>query len=268
MRCERGFNSLRAAGAGLGNSDFAAEKSGSGVSLSTGDDGLPGPRFQGPEQWRLKRKSGWEVDPSLIDCSNCMRCDDACPADVPLSQTHNEARAECVENQMRKLSVEYCRHRVLANCRSGAWPGGNVPRLTDALANNRVLRAVGERLFGLTAERESPAFATETFGEWWETRGGAATSKARVRQRRRRGRRGTGLSRAVSRPKSRARPAGGRTVPGSRGRHGRGRDDSCSSISGTYGWKAKKYETFMTIGEEMGNAEGQTGMTKCPPCAM
>jgi glycerol-3-phosphate dehydrogenase subunit C len=30
----------------------------------------------------------------------------------------------------------------------------------------------------------------------------------------------------------------------------------------------KKYETSMAIGEEMGDAEGQTGMTKCPPCAM
>ncbi|MFB6147042.1 MAG: 4Fe-4S dicluster domain-containing protein, partial [Halobacteriaceae archaeon] len=41
------------------------------------DDDFPGPKFQGPEQWRLKR-SGDEVDDSITKCSNCMRCDDAC----------------------------------------------------------------------------------------------------------------------------------------------------------------------------------------------
>ena len=48
--------------------------------------------------------------------------------------------------------------------------------------------------------------------------------------------------------------------------------DSCSGISGTYGWKAEKYETSMAIGEEMfehmEDAAGETGMTECPTCAM
>ena len=48
--------------------------------------------------------------------------------------------------------------------------------------------------------------------------------------------------------------------------------DSCSGISGTYGWKSEKYETSMKIGEEMfhhmEDAEGDVGMTECPTCAM
>jgi glycerol-3-phosphate dehydrogenase subunit C len=48
--------------------------------------------------------------------------------------------------------------------------------------------------------------------------------------------------------------------------------ESCSGISGTYGWKAEKYEKSMEIGEEMFEhmeaAEGETGMTECPTCAM
>jgi len=47
--------------------------------------------------------------------------------------------------------------------------------------------------------------------------------------------------------------------------------DSCSGISGTYGWKEEKYEKSMAIGEEMfehmDDAEGETGMTECPTCA-
>jgi len=48
--------------------------------------------------------------------------------------------------------------------------------------------------------------------------------------------------------------------------------DSCSGISGTYGWKAEKYDKSMAIGEEMfaemADADGETGMTECPTCAM
>ena len=48
--------------------------------------------------------------------------------------------------------------------------------------------------------------------------------------------------------------------------------ESCSGISGTYGWKSEKYETSMKIGAEMfdhmEHAEGDVGMTECPTCAM
>jgi len=48
--------------------------------------------------------------------------------------------------------------------------------------------------------------------------------------------------------------------------------DSCSGISGTYGWKSNHYETSMKIGaemfEHMEHAEGDVGMTECPTCAM
>jgi glycerol-3-phosphate dehydrogenase subunit C len=48
--------------------------------------------------------------------------------------------------------------------------------------------------------------------------------------------------------------------------------DSCSGISGTYGWKAEKYDLSMEIGEEMfehmTEAEGERGLTECPTCAM
>ncbi|MEF8907912.1 MAG: 4Fe-4S dicluster domain-containing protein, partial [Haloarculaceae archaeon] len=72
------------------------------------DDDFPGPKFQGPEQWRLKQnEEDYGVDESVMDCSNCMRCDDACPSGVPLSQMHNTARGQYVDGQMSRLSREY-----------------------------------------------------------------------------------------------------------------------------------------------------------------
>jgi glycerol-3-phosphate dehydrogenase subunit C len=146
------------------------------------DDEFPGPKFQGPEQWRLKRKEDTDIDDSVMSCSNCMRCDSACPSDVPLSQMHNTARGEFVEEQMEKLSREYVRNRILANYRTMAELGSKVPRLTNFVMGNSLVQAFNEKVLGITAEREFPEFAEETFREWWDERGGAATSKERAQE--------------------------------------------------------------------------------------
>jgi glycerol-3-phosphate dehydrogenase subunit C len=144
------------------------------------DDEFPGPKFQGPEQWRLKRKDDHDIDPSVMDCSNCMRCDNACPTGVPLSQMHNEARGEYVAEQMGWLSRKYWRNRLLANYRKVARLGSTVPRFTNFVLNNSVTKWVNERVLGVTSEREFPAFAHETFRELWAARGGAAESRKRA----------------------------------------------------------------------------------------
>ncbi|WP_256545236.1 anaerobic glycerol-3-phosphate dehydrogenase subunit C [Halobellus inordinatus] len=137
------------------------------------DDDFPGPKFQGPEQWRLKRKEGGEIDDSIISCSNCMRCDDACPSGVPLSQMHNTARGEYVDEQMDKLSREYVRNRILANYGTLARLGSKVPRLTNLVMGNSLVQKINEKVLGIPSERDFPAFASQTFREWWHERGGA-----------------------------------------------------------------------------------------------
>ncbi|MFC4245649.1 anaerobic glycerol-3-phosphate dehydrogenase subunit C [Natribaculum luteum] len=145
------------------------------------DDEFPGPKFQGPEQWRLKRRDDHDVDPSVMKCSNCMRCDHACPSEVPLSQMHNTARGEYVDEQMSAFSREYLRNRLLSNYGRLARFASAVPRLTNFVAGLSVTTWFNERVLGITSERAFPAFATETFREWWRDRGGAAASRERAR---------------------------------------------------------------------------------------
>jgi glycerol-3-phosphate dehydrogenase subunit C len=151
------------------------------------DDEFPGPKFQGPEQWRLKQRDDeHEIDDSVMDCSNCMRCDNACPAGVPLSQMHNTARGEYVSEQMDTWSIEYWRNRILSNYRTSAWLASKLPRLANVVMNFGPARWVMEKTMGVTKEREFPAFASETFREWWAKEGGAAGSVERAREARRR----------------------------------------------------------------------------------
>lgn len=137
------------------------------------DEEFPGPKFQGPEQWRLKRKNDEDIDDSIMSCSNCMRCDSTCPSQVPLSQMHNEARGEYVSEQMDKLSTEYVRNRILSNYRTSAQLASVVPRLANFAMNFGPARWLMEKTLGVTKEREFPEFATQTFRDWWQERGGA-----------------------------------------------------------------------------------------------
>ena len=151
------------------------------------DDEFPGPKFQGPEQWRLKQnEEDYEIDDSVMDCSNCMRCDNACPAGVPLSQMHNTARGEYVRENMSKRSLTYWRNRILANYRTSARIASTVPRLANFAMNFGPARWLMEKTMGVTSEREFPAFATETFREWYSREGGAAGSRERAREHRER----------------------------------------------------------------------------------
>ncbi len=150
------------------------------------DETFPGPKFQGPEQWRLKQNAEeYEIDDSIMECSNCMRCDTACPSGVPLSQMHNTARGEYVSTVMSKLSPTYWRNRILANYRLSARVASTMPRIANAVMNFGPARWVMEKTLGITSERAFPAFATETFREWWAKQGGAEGSRARAREHRR-----------------------------------------------------------------------------------
>ncbi|MBV0923024.1 anaerobic glycerol-3-phosphate dehydrogenase subunit C [Halomicroarcula limicola] len=151
------------------------------------DDDFPGPKFQGPEQWRLKQTDdGYDIDDSVMDCSNCMRCDNACPSGVPLSQMHNTARGEYVSEQMDKFSVEYVRNRILANYRTSAWFASKAPKVANFAMNFGPARWVMEKTMGITSERDFPEFAQQTFREWWADRGGADASRRNARRARER----------------------------------------------------------------------------------
>ncbi|MFB6300453.1 MAG: anaerobic glycerol-3-phosphate dehydrogenase subunit C [Halobacteriales archaeon] len=136
------------------------------------DDDFPGPKFQGPEQWRLNRRQDATIDDSIMQCSNCMRCDQACPAGVPLSQMHNTLRSEYVDEQLSRFSRKYWRNKLLANYGRMADIASRFPRVSNAIAGLWLTKLVGEHLLGITAEREFPEFADQTFREWWHERGG------------------------------------------------------------------------------------------------
>lgn len=139
---------------------------------------FPGPKFQGPEQWRFMAE-GVPIDSSIDACSNCLRCHASCPQEVSLAEMHNIARGE--RKRERTFSSKYLRDWLLANYGMLARYGSKAPKLANWMSNNAVIRKLGERLLGITAERDAPRFADRTFRDWWDGRGGAKLSDAENR---------------------------------------------------------------------------------------
>lgn len=132
------------------------------------DESFPGPKFLGPEQWRLTRKSDETFDDATMKCSNCFRCDGACPSNVNLSRMHNESKAAYVTENGLPL-----RNRLLANYGRLARVASTFPRLANIVMQSRFTRWFNDRFLGIAAERTFPTFADQTFRAWWRERGGA-----------------------------------------------------------------------------------------------
>jgi glycerol-3-phosphate dehydrogenase subunit C len=85
---------------------------------------------------------------------------------------HNTARAEWVDESLSRRSLAYWRNRLLSNYGTMARLGSRFPRLATAVLNSRAVKWLNERLLGITGERDFPAFAEQTFRDWWAERGG------------------------------------------------------------------------------------------------
>lgn len=129
------------------------------------DEEFPEPKFQRPEQQRLKHKDSADIDDSVVSYSNCMYCDSACPSNVPLSQIHSETRGEYVSEQVSTLSREYVCNHTLANYQTSAAVALTIPRLANFAMNFGPTRWAMEKLLGITVEHDFPEFTSQTFRE-------------------------------------------------------------------------------------------------------
>jgi glycerol-3-phosphate dehydrogenase subunit C len=62
---------------------------------------FPGPKQSGPDAERLRRKNPDLLDSSLLYCTNCKRCEIACPSDVKIADFIQQAKFRHVRRKFR-----------------------------------------------------------------------------------------------------------------------------------------------------------------------
>ncbi|MGH2882559.1 MAG: FAD-binding and (Fe-S)-binding domain-containing protein, partial [Solirubrobacteraceae bacterium] len=121
------------------------------------------------ELMRGELPGGWrneEVKEALDLCLACKGCLHECPVRVDMATYKAEFLSHYYERRLRPL-----RQYLLALIPWEARLASHAPQLANALTRGPLAR-VGKRLVGIAPDRDAPAFAEQSFKDWFRARGG------------------------------------------------------------------------------------------------
>ncbi len=119
-------------------------------------------------------KDGWKsevVKESLDLCLSCKGCKSDCPVGVDVATYKAEFLSHYYEANRRPLSAV-----ALANFDIAVRAASHVPGLVNLTTQLPGLRDLAKLAGGVAARRRIPAFAPESFQQWWEKQRGAVGS--------------------------------------------------------------------------------------------
>ncbi len=113
-------------------------------------------------------KGVWRAEPvreALDLCLACKGCKTECPLNVDMATYKAEFYSHYYENRLRPRHA-YAMGWIYWWARIASWMPGVVNTLTRAPAIGKLLQVMG----GISTRRKMPAFAPETFKQWWDRR--------------------------------------------------------------------------------------------------
>ena len=105
--------------------------------------------------------------PVLDLCLECKACKSECPTGVDMARMKSEFL-----HQYRIRHGTKARSRLLAHVHELAVWGSRLAPVSNWLASSFAMRWINDVLFGLDRRRVPPAYAHQTFLEWWRAQGG------------------------------------------------------------------------------------------------
>ena len=145
--------------------------------------------------------TGWEAGVEGLDvaaefndlCTGCSRCVPACPVGIDIPWINTVVRDRINRGEAESSQLDWAFEelvpdeepggldlgtRLVGNYATLAEWGSRTAPIANRLANAGPVRAVLERVAGIDRRRELPAFADESFVDWFDARGGPAVSAA------------------------------------------------------------------------------------------
>jgi glycerol-3-phosphate dehydrogenase subunit C len=126
---------------------------------------FPGPKQSGPDAERLRIKNPELVDDSLKYCSNCKRCETACPSDVRIADIIQAAKWTYWRRRTRP------RDFLLAHTDLMGFWGTALAGLVNRAAGAGVVRYLLDIFVKIPKERPFPKYSTSTFKRWFRDHG-------------------------------------------------------------------------------------------------
>jgi len=106
-----------------------------------------------------------ELEYALSNCLSCKACTVECPSNVNMPLL----KAELLHARAKRDGLSPLQ-RLVSGVDTVGRLGCAMPRLANAIMGSRSMRHIFGRLFGISSERETPAFARERFDRWFNKR--------------------------------------------------------------------------------------------------
>jgi glycerol-3-phosphate dehydrogenase subunit C len=124
---------------------------------------FPGPKQSGPDAERLRIKDPHLVDASLKYCTNCKRCEVACPSDVQIADLIQHAKYNYVRKNFRMKFRDFWLSRmdIMGKVLNPFAP------IVNFFTGRKIIKYVMDLLLGLSSERTFPRFEGTSFRSWF-----------------------------------------------------------------------------------------------------
>ncbi|HDP35751.1 MAG TPA: hypothetical protein ENN29_11660, partial [Candidatus Hydrogenedentes bacterium] len=114
------------------------------------------------------------LEQALSNCLSCKACETECPSNVNMALL----KAELLHARHRRDGAPF-RARLLSRVDLLGAVGSGMPRLANAMLDNRLFRLLLERIAGVAAQRPLPLYAAQRFDAWFKARHNVAHDAAR-----------------------------------------------------------------------------------------
>ncbi|MGC6406425.1 anaerobic glycerol-3-phosphate dehydrogenase subunit GlpC [Bisgaard Taxon 45] len=126
----------------------------------------PGPKQAGPDGERLRLKSAELYDEALKYCTNCKRCEVACPSDVKIGDLIVRARNNNLERQ-NKPFMHKLRDAVLSNTDIMGKMNTPFAPIVNTITGLKATRFLLEKTLNVSKHRTLPKYSFGSFRSWY-----------------------------------------------------------------------------------------------------
>ncbi|CAI1123438.1 anaerobic glycerol-3-phosphate dehydrogenase subunit GlpC [Serratia quinivorans] len=121
----------------------------------------PGPKQAGPDGERLRLKDPALYDEALKYCTNCKRCEVACPSDVKIGDIIQRARADFAQSKPTLRDAILSHTDLMGSLSTPFAP------IVNAATGLKPVRALLDKALKIDHRRELPKYSFGTFRRWY-----------------------------------------------------------------------------------------------------
>jgi glycerol-3-phosphate dehydrogenase subunit C len=121
----------------------------------------PGPKQSGPDGERLRLKDAALYDDALKFCTNCKRCEVACPSDVKIGDIIQRAKARFGKTPFNLRDAILSHTDLMGTLSTPFAP------LVNTATSLKPVRNLLDKTLGIDSHRELPKYSAGTFRRWY-----------------------------------------------------------------------------------------------------